>query len=79
MAFRLLSRTYTPVYSLLIDTYAYAAQSRRHCRPLRRSMWRKAEWSMKWMDRNTATFGERLVAFAVEGLFFSGSFCAIFG
>lgn len=40
---------------------------------------RKAEWAMRWMDSKVATFGERLVAFAaVEGIFFSGSFCSIF-
>lgn len=34
---------------------------------------------MKWMDKSKNTFHERLVAFAaVEGIFFSGSFCAIF-
>jgi ribonucleotide reductase beta subunit family protein with ferritin-like domain len=38
----------------------------------------KAEWAMKWLDRS-ASFAQRLVAFAcVEGIFFSGSFCAIF-
>lgn len=38
---------------------------------------KKAEWAMRWM-RN-APFAQRLVAFAcVEGIFFSGSFCAIF-
>lgn len=39
---------------------------------------RKASWALKFMDRSR-TFGHRLVAFAcVEGIFFSGSFCAIF-
>jgi len=39
---------------------------------------KKAEWAMKWFARDM-TFAERLVAFAVvEGIFFSGSFCAIF-
>ena len=38
----------------------------------------KAKWAMKWFDRERP-FGERLLAFAcVEGIFFSGSFCAIF-
>lgn len=38
----------------------------------------KAEWAMKWAG-GTAPFAQRLVAFAcVEGIFFSGSFCAIF-
>jgi len=39
---------------------------------------KKAEWAMKWIDSNDS-FAQRLVAFAaVEGIFFSGSFCAIF-
>jgi len=39
---------------------------------------RKAQWARKWIGEQ-ATFGERLVAFAaVEGIFFSGSFCALF-
>ena len=39
---------------------------------------RKARWAMKWFD-NSKPFAERLFAFAcVEGIFFSGSFCAIF-
>lgn len=38
----------------------------------------KAEWAMKWIE-STESFAMRLIAFAiVEGLFFSGSFCAIF-
>ncbi|AIE47835.1 ribonucleotide reductase small subunit [Peridroma alphabaculovirus] len=40
---------------------------------------KKAEWAMKWIDSKTATLAERMVAFAiVEGVFFSGSFAAIF-
>ena len=39
---------------------------------------RKADWAQRWIG-STAEFSERLVAFAaVEGIFFSGSFCAIF-
>lgn len=39
----------------------------------------KATWALKWCDPSLASFAERLVAFAaVEGIFFSGSFCAIF-
>jgi ribonucleotide reductase beta subunit family protein with ferritin-like domain len=39
----------------------------------------KAEWALNWMGDSTATFANRLVAFmCVEGIFFSGSFCAIF-
>lgn len=39
---------------------------------------RKAEWALRWIN-DSDSFGERLVAFAaVEGIFFSGSFCSIF-
>jgi ribonucleotide reductase beta subunit family protein with ferritin-like domain len=39
---------------------------------------KKAEWAMQWMNPG-ASFAQRLIAFAcVEGIFFSGSFCAIF-
>jgi ribonucleotide reductase beta subunit family protein with ferritin-like domain len=39
----------------------------------------KAQWAMKWINNMQASFGLRLVAFAaVEGIFFSGSFCAIY-
>jgi ribonucleotide reductase beta subunit family protein with ferritin-like domain len=39
---------------------------------------RKAEWALEWMGKE-APFAQRLVAFAcIEGIFFSGSFCAIF-
>lgn len=39
----------------------------------------KAEWCDRWTDPASATLGERLVAWAcVEGIFFSGSFCALF-
>jgi ribonucleoside-diphosphate reductase subunit M2 len=38
----------------------------------------KAEWALRWIG-SEATFAERIIAFAcVEGIFFSGSFCAIF-
>ncbi|MDX1407170.1 MAG: ribonucleotide-diphosphate reductase subunit beta, partial [Saprospiraceae bacterium] len=38
---------------------------------------KKADWALRWIDNGT--FAERLIAFAaVEGIFFSGSFCSIF-
>ncbi len=38
---------------------------------------KKAEWALRWIDEGS--FAERLIAFAaVEGIFFSGSFCSIF-
>lgn len=72
---------HSEMYSLLIDTYVKdnATKSR-----LFNSMeqipciQRKAEWAMRWIE-GTEGFAERLIAFAcVEGIFFSGSFCAIF-
>lgn len=72
---------HSEVYSLLIDTYITDSVERNRlfdaienieCVKL------KAQWAMKWID-SEASFAERLVAFAiVEGVFFSGSFCAIF-
>lgn len=39
----------------------------------------KAKWALNWMDDTTKSYATRLVAFAcVEGIFFSGSFCAIY-
>jgi ribonucleoside-diphosphate reductase beta chain len=39
----------------------------------------KADWALKWIDNDDVTFSDRLFAFAcVEGVFFSGSFCAIY-
>ena len=39
---------------------------------------KKADWAIKWIKSDTS-FAQRLIAFAiVEGIFFSGSFCAIF-
>jgi ribonucleotide reductase beta subunit family protein with ferritin-like domain len=40
---------------------------------------KKSMWASKWIDDKSSSFGTRLIAFAVlEGVFFSGSFCAIF-
>lgn len=40
---------------------------------------KKADWALRWIADESATFAERVIAFAaVEGIFFSGSFAAIF-
>merc|ERR1712173_405200 len=40
---------------------------------------KKAQWALRWINSNKATYAERVIAFAsVEGIFFSGSFAAIF-
>lgn len=77
-----IEQIHSQVYSTLIETYIddikrkdelFRAIETIPC------VKRKAEWAMKWMDPDKATFAERLVAFAVvEGVFFSGSFCSIF-
>ena len=73
---------HSETYSLLIDTYVKNQKEKvRLLNAIKTvpSVMKKADWALKWCDRNNASFGERLVAFAaVEGIFFSGSFCAIF-
>lgn len=72
---------HSETYSLLIDTYikdnAEKAKLFNAMEELP-AVKQKATWALKWID-GSESFGERLVAFAaVEGIFFSGSFCAIF-
>jgi len=73
---------HSEMYSLLIDTYIRDPDQRQflfraiETLPCVR---KKADWALRWIGDRNATFGERLVAFAaVEGIFFSGSFAAIF-
>jgi len=73
---------HSEVYSLLIDTYVRDSAQKDH---LLRAIEtvpcvnKKANWALLWCNPENASFAERLVAFAsVEGIFFSGSFCAIF-
>ena len=70
-----------PVRSLLIDTYIKdSVEKDRLFNALETvpCVRKKADWALKWITESTR-FAERLVAFAVvEGIFFSGSFCAIF-
>ena len=69
-------------YSTLIDTYVTdQAEQQRLFEAIDNfpAIRAKAQWAMKWINNKEAPFGLRLVAFAaVEGVFFSGSFCAIF-
>lgn len=68
------------MYSLLIDTYIKDPNEKLECfRAIEHlpAVQKKANWALNWI--NNASFQERLVAFAaVEGIFFSGSFCSIF-
>ncbi len=69
-------------YSLLIHSYIKDEVERNECFKAIETMpciKQKLEWGQKWIEDNNTTFGKRLLAFIiVEGLFFSGSFCAIF-
>lgn len=73
---------HSEVYSLLIDTYVKDLEQKTHLLNAIETVpcvIKKAEWALTWCSRDLASFAERLVAFAaVEGIFFSGSFCAIF-
>lgn len=73
---------HSEVYSLLIDTYiAEEAEKAKLFNAIDTipCVQRKAKWALKWIESDQASFAERLIAFAaVEGIFFSGSFCAIF-
>jgi len=68
------------MYSLLIDTYVSNPKEKDECfNAIDRlpAVQKKAKWALDWIEN--ASFQERLVAFAaVEGIFFSGSFCSIF-
>jgi ribonucleoside-diphosphate reductase beta chain len=72
---------HSETYSLLIDTYVRDnAEKTRLFNAVETvpCVKKKADWALRWIS-NSGRFAERLVAFAVvEGIFFSGSFCAIF-
>ena len=71
---------HSETYSLLIDTYIKDTEEKNKLFNAIETMdcvKKKAEWALDWIDNGS--FPERLVAFAaVEGIFFSGSFCSIF-
>lgn len=76
-----MEQIHSETYSLLIDTLIMDAQEKNHLFKALETIpivHKKAEWALKWIDSDNC-FAERLVAFsAVEGIFFSGSFCAVF-
>ena len=73
---------HSEMYSLLIDTYIADSDEKDvlyNAIDNFPAIKNKADWALKWTDKNNASFQERLIAFAVvEGIFFSGSFCAVF-
>jgi ribonucleoside-diphosphate reductase beta chain len=68
-------------YSLLIDTYIKDPHEKNHLFNALETVpcvKKKADWALRWIE-HSPTFAHRLIAFAaVEGIFFSGSFCSIF-
>ncbi|EEB14328.1 Ribonucleoside-diphosphate reductase M2 subunit, putative [Pediculus humanus corporis] len=77
-----MENVHSEMYSLLIDTYIKNPTEKHFLFNAIETMpcvKKKADWALKWISHKTATFAERVVAFAaVEGIFFSGSFAAIF-
>ncbi|HHP7242669.1 MAG TPA: ribonucleoside-diphosphate reductase small subunit [Cyclobacteriaceae bacterium] len=71
---------HSETYSLLIDTYVKDPTEKDKLLNAIETMdcvKKKADWALRWIDKGS--FQERLIAFAaVEGIFFSGSFCSIF-
>jgi ribonucleoside-diphosphate reductase beta chain len=71
---------HSETYSLLIDTYIKDEDEKDrlfNAIDTVPSVKKKADWALKWIESDS--FAERLIAFAaVEGIFFSGSFCSIF-
>lgn len=71
---------HSETYSLLIDTYIKDNEEKKglfNAIETLDCVKKKADWALRWIDEGS--FAERLVAFAaVEGIFFSGSFCSIF-
>ncbi|PHR72498.1 MAG: ribonucleoside-diphosphate reductase [Lutibacter sp.] len=76
----MMENVHSEVYSLLIDTYVKNdAEKDELFRAIEvfPAIKEKADWALQWIDSDS--FAERLIAFAaVEGIFFSGSFCSIF-
>ena len=78
----LLEAIHSETYSLLIDTYIKdPTEKDKILRAIQTipCIQKKAEWALAWIDNKDASFATRLLGFAaVEGIFFSGAFCAIF-
>ena len=76
----MMENIHSETYSLLIDTYIKDSKEKDYLfnaietfEPVKK----KADWAMRWIENGS--YAERLIAFAaVEGIFFSGSFCSIF-
>ena len=78
----LLEAVHSETYSLLIDTYITDTKEKSDLLRAIKTIpcvEKKAKWALDWIDSPDADFATRLIGFAsVEGIFFSGAFCAIF-
>jgi len=78
----MIENIHSEVYSLMIDTYIKNEKKKTFLLNAINNIpciKKKADWTFKWIDDKKSSFAQRLVAFAcVEGIFFSGSFCAIY-
>ncbi|MCX6184100.1 MAG: ribonucleotide-diphosphate reductase subunit beta [Flavobacterium sp.] len=76
----MMENIHSETYSLLIDTYVKDEAEKNdlfHAIEVFPAIKEKADWALRWISSDS--FAERLIAFAaVEGIFFSGSFCSIF-
>lgn len=76
----MMENIHSETYSLLIDTYIKDTAEKNYLFKAIETLdcvKKKAEWALRWIKNGS--FAQRLVAFAaVEGIFFSGSFCSIF-
>lgn len=77
----MIENIHSETYSLLIDTYIKDKAEREYCFNAIETMpavKKKADWALKWIG-SESSYPERVIGFAaVEGIFFSGSFAAIF-
>ncbi|CAJ1029298.1 putative Ribonucleotide reductase, small chain [Leishmania utingensis] len=77
----MMENIHSETYSVLLDTYITDSEEKLrllHAIQTIPCIQKKAEWAVRWIG-SSASFQERLIGFAaVEGIFFSGSFCALF-
>lgn len=78
----MMENIHSETYSLLIDKYITDNKEKNFLFNAINNIpcvAKKAHWAIKWIEDDTSNFATRLIAFAcVEGIFFSGSFCAIY-
>lgn len=78
----MIENVHAEVYAILIDTYIKNEEEKHqlfNAIDTIPCIKKKADWALKWIENDTVSFGERLLAFAaIEGIFFSGAFAGIF-